>query len=206
MTSTTQVLRNSTHDRHAALERVPLARDLMSPQLTVRRYIEILCTWSSAWAALEQRIHASPLALKLGTLLPPRRAQLAQSDLLYWQQQGYGAALAFSPSHEQIDALRPASLGGLLGVCYVARGASLGSKLIAAHLGKVLALSPEQGMAFFAHDSAESLTWPQWSRGLDAQLAEPDALAQAVVWANATFFALQDAFASAPSEEMAGAA
>lgn len=201
MVTATQHLRDSTHVRHAALERAPIARDLMSPHLTAPRYLDILNVWSSAWAALEQRIHASPLALAAGALLPPRRAHLAHGDFLHWQQQGYCAAPPAVLRHHLIDALRPPDMAGLLGVCYVARGASLGSKVIAGHLKKVLPLGSGQGISFFAHECDQSLTWPQWSHGLEASLVGPDALAQAVLWANATFAALEDAFAGAPAAQ-----
>lgn len=201
----TQVLRDRTQLRHAELERVSIARDLMSPELTAPRYIEILGVWANAWAALEQRIWDSPLAIEVPDLLPPRRAHLAQDDLLFWQAQGYSVNLPTATVNSLIDALRPTQVAGLLGVCYVARGASLGSKVISGHLKKVLPLSDDRGVFFFAHEAEKSLTWPQWSQCLGAQLAEPEALAQAVVWADATFVALRDAFASAPSDGSAPA-
>lgn len=205
MVTATQHLRDSTHVRHAALERAPIARDLMSPHLTAPRYLDILSVWSSAWAVLEQRIHASPLALAAGDLLPPRRAHLAQDDLLYWQKEGYRVVPPAVVDHRLIEALQPADIPGLLGVCYVARGASLGSKVIAGHLKKVLPLGSGQGISFFAHECDQSLTWPQWSHSLEASLAGPDALAQAVLWANATFAALEDAFVSAPAAQTVNA-
>jgi heme oxygenase len=201
----TQVLRERTQVRHLALEQASLAQDLMSPHLTVPRYVDILGVWSSAWAALEQRLWESPLAFEVSNLLPPRRAHLAQGDLLFWQQQGYSVTMPTASANSLIGALRPAEIPGLLGVCYVARGASLGSKVISGHLHKVLPLSDHRGVSFFAHEADKSLTWPQWSQCFGAYLAEPAALAQAVVWADATFAALQDAFADAPSGR-AGAA
>jgi heme oxygenase len=199
----TQVLRDRTQVRHTELEHVSIARDIMSPQLTVSRYIEILGVWSSAWGALERRIWDSPLAFEVSALLPPRRAHLAQDDLLFWQAQGYRATISTAEANSLIGALRPAQIPGLLGICYVARGASLGSKVISQHLKQVLPLSDVQGASFFADQAEKSLTWPQWSQCLGTQLAEPEALAQAVVWADATFVALRDAFASAPSDWVA---
>lgn len=200
MLTAIQVLRDRTQLRHAELERVSIARDLMSPQLTAPRYIEILGVWSSAWAALEQRIWDSPLAFEVSALLPPLRARLAQDDLLFWQARGYSVNIPNTKANSLIGALRPGQIPGLLGVCYVARGASLGSKVISRHLKQVLPLKDDQGMSFFAHQAEQSLTWPQWSQCLGELLAEPEALAQAVVWADATFVALRDAFASAPSD------
>lgn len=200
MPTATQVLRDRTQVRHTELEQVSIARELMSHHLTVSRYIEILGVWSSAWGALEQRIWDSPLAFEVSALLPPRRAHLAQDDFLFWQEQGCRATISTAVANSLIGALRPAQIPSLLGMCYVARGASLGSKIISQHLKQVLHLSDDQGLSFFAHQAEKSLTWPQWSQCLGAQLVEPEALAQAVVWADATFVALRDAFATAPSD------
>ena len=205
VTTATQFLRDSTRYRHAALERVPLAHDLMSSQLDLPRYVEILRAWSSAWAVLERCIWESPLAFEVSALLPSRRAHLAQDDLLFWQQQRDCEVPAATASPGLINTLRPTQVAGLLGICYVARGASLGNKVISGHLKKVLPVSRGQGISFFAHESDESLTWPQWSHSLDTQLAEPEALAQAVIWADATFAALLEAFTGAPSNLSANA-
>ena len=205
LTTAIQFLRDSTRYRHAALERVPLAQDLMSSQLDLPRYVEILQAWSSAWAVLEQCIWESPVAFEVSALLPSRRAHLAQDDLLFWQQQLDSEVPAATAPHGLISTLRPTQVAGLLGMCYVARGAALGRKVISGHLKKVLPVSCGQGISFFAHESDESLTWPQWSHSLDTRLAEPEALAQAVIWADATFAALLEAFTGAPSNVSASA-
>ena len=205
MTTAIQFLRDSTRYCHRALERIPLTHNLMSFQLDQLRYVEIPRAWSSAWAVLERYIWESPLAFDVSALLPSRRAHLAQNDFLFWQQQRdcevpRRNCVPWSHQHIAPDtSCRPA--GHLL--CRT--GASLGSKVISGHLKKVLPVSRGHGISFFAHESDESLTWPQWSHRLDTQLAEPEALAQAVIWADATFAALLEAFTGAPSNLSASA-
>lgn len=200
MATATQILRANTHAAHVALEQTPLARDLMCPQLTTARYVDILATWAAAWSALENCLWASPVAHEVADLLPARCAHLAQDDLQYWRQQGYRVPDTHRHTSRSWAALRPTQTAGLLGVCYVARGASLGSQVIAAHLQKTLHLQPGRGVSFFALHApgdAPPLTWPQWSARLEARLNAPEALALAGVWANATFAALHDSFVHA---------
>jgi heme oxygenase len=190
----TRVLRERTQVRHTALERTPLACDLMSHQLTPTRYVEILNVWVSAWAALEDCIANAPCAAQVETLLPPRRARLGQEDLQYWLAQGYAKQPISAPIGHAFSQLGPTDKAGLLGVCYVARGASLGGQVIARHLTNTLALNEGRGIAFFAPGEEPALTWPQWSHALDAQLDTPAAVERAVLWADATFAALETAF------------
>ncbi len=200
MVAVARILRENTRVAHEALERTPLARDLMSPHLTTLRYVEILSIWAATWNALETCIWTSPVAHEFSDLLPPRCVHLAHEDLLYWRQQGYVIDDQFGRVSHDWAALRPTQVAALAGVCYVARGASLGSKVIAVHLEKTLHLSPGCGMSFFAPGAPEDtspVTWPQWAARLDAQLDSPEAVALAVVWANAAFAALHDSFVNA---------
>lgn len=81
-------LREGTYAGHAAMEQTPLARDLMSDDVSVDRYVEILATWFGAWAVLEDRIGTSAFAPSVAALLPSRRAHLGHDDLQYWAAQG----------------------------------------------------------------------------------------------------------------------
>ncbi len=197
LVTATQFLRKNTHTAHVALEHTPLARDLMCPELTVPRYVKVLITWAAAWTALENCMWASPMVHEVADLLPPRCAHLAQDDLHYWRQQGYDVPDKLNHVNRHWAGLCPAHSAGLLGVCYVARGASLGSRVIAAQLQKTLRLNEGRGMSFFAPNAPNdvpAVTWPQWSARLDARLDTPEALALAVLGANATFAALHDSF------------
>lgn len=197
MTTVTQVLRERTQARHLALEQTRIAGDLMSPQLTLARYVEILSTWVGAWTALEDCIWTSAFASEVSALLPSRRSNLGQEDLRHWQTRGYAMACADVPIGEAFNHIRTTDKASLLGVCYVVRGASLGGQVIARHLTKTLRLSEELGMTFFKPLDVQTPTWPAWSRALEEQITTPAALERAVVLAEATFIALEIAFSGA---------
>lgn len=191
-----QFLRQGTHAGHAALEKTPLARDLLSHDISVARYVEILTIWVSAWTALEDCIGASPFGQSVVALLPPKRAHLGQGDLRYWASQGY-TAQRLSVDLDALRQLAPADSASLLGLCYVARGASLGAQVITRHLLQVLPPGAAQGITFFAPDSVPALSWPQWAQALNGYLTTPVTLARAVVSADVAFAALHHAFSSA---------
>ena len=203
MVTATQFLRQNTHAGHVALERTPLACDLMGAELSLHRYVAVLAAWAAAWTALENSIWSSPAVQQVADLLPHRVLHLAHNDLQYWREQGYSVpdkTRHIDQVSHHWSALQPMHASDLLGVCYVARGASLGSKVIAARLRKTLNLNDDRGISFFgpsAPTDAPVMTWPQWSARLDARLDSPESLALAVVWANATFAALHRSFVDA---------
>lgn len=188
-----QLLREGTHAGHAALEKTPLARDLLSNDISVARYVEILTAWVGAWTALEHCIGDSPFAQSVVELLPPMRAHLGHGDLQYWATQGY-PVLKDPTGFDVLRKLAPGDRASLLGVCYVVRGASLGAQVIARHLLQVLPADAAQGIAFFSPGSIPALTWPQWVQTLNSHLETPDDVARAVVAANATFMGLYQVF------------
>lgn len=192
-----QFLREGTQARHTALEQTPLARDLMSKDVSVDRYVEILATWVGAWAVLEDRIESSSFAPMVSALLPSRRSHLGHDDLRYWATQGYAVRRTPATDVDALRQLEAADSASLLGVCYVARGASLGAQVIARHLLQTLPPGAAQGIKFFAPGSAPALTWPQWTHALNIYLETPAAVARAVVSADATFAALHRAFSCA---------
>jgi heme oxygenase len=198
VTPVTQILRERTKMRHITMEQTPLARDLMSLQLTLPRYVQILSTWVGAWVALENCIESSPFAPQVTSLLPSKRAHLGLQDLQDWRAQGHEVTSAAGVCIEDaFSQILPTTKAGLLGVCYVARGASLGGQVIARHLTTILPVDAGRGIAFFAPDEAPTLTWSQWSHALGAQLDTTEKVEQAVGWADATFVALQKVFSGA---------
>ena len=196
-------LRERTQTAHTALEQTPLARDLMSVGLSLARYVEILATWVDAWSALEDCIEASAFAPGVEALLPPQRAHLGHGDLRYWAAHGHTLLPAPSPGVHAMRQLKPTDSASLLGMCYVVRGASLGAQVITRHLLQTLPQGAAQGITFFAPGTVPALSWPQWSQALSVHLEAPEALARAVVAADATFVALQRAFSCLPNSVLA---
>jgi heme oxygenase len=201
MRTAVEDLRHATHDLHQALEETQIAQDLLSPQLTLNRYAQILGHWARSWGALEASLDDALFAQSVGHLLCTPRAMLAQDDL---RCLGY-AATAPLPSFATTDSLRvdvPGNRSALLGRCYVMRGAALGGQVIARRVSASLGLQQNKGVYFFAHAQNESLGWPQWCKELESWLREPQERALAVQEARHTFAFLLQTFRAASAQQV----
>jgi heme oxygenase len=202
LSSPIQSLRLHTHSLHAELENTALARDLLSPSLTLARYTEILRAWAEAWIILEDVLQHSEFALIAPELVPAARGNRAIADLRYLGQAAVTTAIPAAPR----SMCTPSQLSGFLGICYVVRGASLGGKVIAKHLATTLGLGPANGAAFFAGDAHDALTWVQWMRHADALLLSLDDVDEAKHAAGKTFRLLTAIFSresdNPPSAQM----
>lgn len=205
-------LRLHTAARHRALEATPLARALLSPALDHAGYRRVLAAWTAATAPLELAVSGSPHAAALGALVPAPRQALALADLRTLALAAGDpdpAGRAARPVPPPTAALRAATdtPAGLLGLCYVLRGASLGSQVIARHLRAHLGLDAASGAAYFGTEPAGAPSWPRWMAAADARLAEAGLGAdeQACHGANAAFDALLAAFAAVPAQTWAAA-
>jgi heme oxygenase len=183
LSSPIQSLRLHTQSLHAGLENTAIARDLLSPSLTLPRYANILTAWADAWTILEQTLQHAEYARAAPHLLPVARVDHAIADL---------RVLGHTPAPTRMLAtqrmtLAPSSLSAFLGICYVARGAALGGKVIAKHLATTLGIGPANGAAFFGGEDREMLTWVQWMRGADALLLSCDDIDAAKQAAAGTF-------------------
>ena len=168
-------LRTLTRDEHAALEGAFLARELMSPTLTLTTYRDILRVWSEAWAALESVIFTSTFGASCRSLLPPARAQWAEHDLMALEPHVPPGAVRHAYLGANMAPLSPAqSEAELLGMCYVAKGASLGAKVITRHLHHTLGLPSGVGTRFFGADAHDAMTWPEWTRELNMRSWSPE--------------------------------
>lgn len=200
-------LRRHTAALHQQLEALPLARAMLAPALDLPRYRRALAAWADAWWPLEQAIAGSPHAEPLADLLPPARHALALADLHWldraappvpaaaapWRSDGDGNGGAQAAALRALQAATDTP-AALLGLCYVLRGASLGSQVIAAHLRTTLALDGGNGASFFATRHAHALGWPAWMAAADRRLGGATATAQACQGAAAGFGQMMAAF------------
>lgn len=195
--SATHHLRLFTHDLHKQLEQTAIAQDLMSPQITFGRYVEILRTWGSAWALFESAMRDCRYASQIPLLLPTERSTRAEADLRYLAGHHTAAPSRLDQCHFQFPS--PKSLSALVGVCYVTRGASLGAKVIARHLTSTLDLKEFSGAGFFSQNN-EAVGWSQWMHHADALLDNEKKIEQAALAAASTFTFLLHVFRLADSE------
>jgi heme oxygenase len=204
MQETVLYLRASTHEAHRALESTALARALMSPELTLADYRDVLQVWSDAWFAVEAALEASSGRCECVDLLPPPRAYCALQDIANLDGLLPDAArhTRFRPA--AVPALRPAqSPAELLGLSYVAMGSSLGGKVIARHVCSVLQLGADVATSFFSADLSGAPSWSTWLRELNAHVATAAERQQALEGALRCFNFLRQSFAESEMPTMA---
>lgn len=189
-------LRSHTRFQHDALEKTSTAQALMSPAITLERYVENLVIWAVAWQMIEHWLSKSPFAKEVPQLVPLPKAWLAEADLAYlyshsrlqrYHKPSYQSAIETFNS-------QPVNLSGFIGVCYVIVGALLGNAFIAKHLEATLSLKAEGGAAFFSKRSGDDLSWSQWIRAANKVLSIADDVDAACLWASATFKLIQTMF------------
>ena len=176
-------LRHETHEAHARLEET---MRLVAPDLTLAEYVDTLERYRQIYVALEHQIdqHARTLASAGVDWDARRKLPLLRRDL-----EVLGATARARPD------LLPVETGGctetfahVMGCLYVLEGSTLGGRVIARHVGRVLGLSRESGASFF-HVYGDSLTdqWRSFCDGLERSLPDEAARQRASAGANATF-------------------
>lgn len=193
------VLRDRTWPMHQRLEGHPVSRALLSPDLTLTQYGQILLAWHACWTQLERLVarHAPPDLP--GWAWPAKRAHLAVHDLAYLGQTPLVIDAGWGPVSPNID-----REGGWYGLAYVMQGSGMGGLVIAMHLERLLGLRVGLGASFFDVNNARHAGgprtavrhgWMEWLRWLDEQLdRDPVRLEHAVTTANDTFHYIYDVF------------
>lgn len=176
------LLREATASRHAAIDALlALRRPFGAAHYT--RVLQGFGTFLSAWES------------RMAQVLPaPWQAWFAASTRLHLVRQDLAAmGLPDAPPATAPPALD--SPAAALGSLYVLEGSALGGQFIAAAARRHLALTPDHGAAYFhGCGSATAARWREFLGRLDADLASPEARAQAVQGAAATFDVLLDLF------------
>lgn len=183
-----QALRAATQTEHKALEAQPLMRRLLSPELTIEQYGQILLAQRAYYQSVEPVLW--PFERQLRERLPESgyryhsRLPALERDCrqLTLPEEEVGGAWVF----------RPQSAEQALGALYVLEGASQGGRIISNRLGQVLALNGENGAAFFSSGS-EGVGWASLCRWLEALPCE-EPWQQAITGARKTFTAFHTHF------------
>ncbi|HEX5306651.1 MAG TPA: biliverdin-producing heme oxygenase [Dyella sp.] len=197
MTDTVSLLRHATHAAHRALESSAIARDLMSPDLTLVRYRHILQVWLRAWCVLEASLRLSTDFPRYASMLPTARTVKGMRDLA-----AVDRLLVAAPPDPRIDVWdTPAPIPArdefaLLGMGYVAVGSSIGGRVIARHVCATLPQEPGVITTFFDDDGGDPAAWGRWLGELNQRVVSPPQQHACTEGALATFALLQGAFAS----------
>lgn len=134
-------------------ERLPL----LSPELSVEGYRELLRRFHGYYAPLERELVEAGRWREIGLDYPERlKVGALERDLAVLGDDAVEiAALARCGDLPEVE-----SLAGSLGCFYVIEGATLGGQIISRHLLQNLDLTPERGCGFFSGYGAE--TGPRW--------------------------------------------
>ena len=102
------------------------------------------------------------------------------------------AALRVPPALVQVPSTPRLDCAAALGALYVMEGASLGGRVIARHVARDLALTPDTGLAFFhGYGDDTGARWNTFGLALDAWVARNGHAADVIAGAATAFAALE---------------
>lgn len=150
-------LKVETQAYHERIEHDQLSRGLISAEVDLDYYTQVLAVYYGLYAPLEARLIGAAQWDSLGFDLTPRlKTPLLARDLACFGIAGERLrALPACP-----DLPRVADLPAAIGCLYVLEGATLGGQLISRHLAATLKIDPEHGAAFFS--SYGPTVGPMW--------------------------------------------
>ncbi|WP_347330619.1 biliverdin-producing heme oxygenase [Marinimicrobium locisalis] len=182
-----QALRAATQVEHKALEAQPLMRRLLSPELTLAEYGQIVQAQRAFYRFQEPLLW--PHERELRDCLPEVGYHY-HSRLPSLERDCRQLALAEDGvESEPVSAFRPKSSEEALGVLYVLEGASQGGRVIARRLSQVLALDSDNGAGFFSLYAKQD-SWKLLCRWLE-MLPSEEPWEEALTGAKSTFTALK---------------
>lgn len=185
-----QALRSATQAEHKRLETQPLMQRLLSPELSLAEYGQILLAQRAYYRLLEPALW--PFEYQLRNCLPAAGYRY-HSRLPFLERDCRQLALGEEDVlNERSRVFSPGSVEEGLGVLYVLEGASQGSRTIAHHLRRGLSLDSDNGASFYS-DGAGQASWVRLRHGLEA-LPEDGPWVEALTGAKATFTALRNHF------------
>jgi heme oxygenase len=190
------LLKESTREYHDRLEANPFSNQILKENVTTEDYLRVLERFFGFYRPLEQ-----DLAQVLNGTYQEldfhhrRKTPLLEKDLI---------ALGHTPGSIQLlpvcnEIPKLSSHFRLFGTLYVLEGATLGGQIISRHLFKTLALTPDNGCAFFSsYGKRVGDMWLSFKNTLDSYPLEQGQEFQVVDGAIETFTLLDCWLASAP--------
>lgn len=197
------VLRDRTWPMHQRLEDHAISRALLSPDLTLAQYGQILQAWHACWTQLERLLARHAPSDLPEWAWPAKRAYLAVHDLAYLGQAPLTVDADWGPELPRIN-----GEGAWYGLAYVMQGSGMGGLVIAVHLERLLGLRVGLGASFFNVNTTSRAGsqrptakhgWMDWLRWMDQQLDnDPSRVEQAVTAASDTFTYIYNVFSLLP--------
>ena len=168
-------LRDATAPLHKQLDQQPLLVALLSKELPLADYQQLLGIYYSLYHQLEAAIKAYLSLQSIAFDYQPRyKTPLLFNDLKYWH-------ITPEPLACQIDLPDLNSLGALLGLLYVLEGSTLGGQFIAQHLQLTYGYTRSTGSDFYSGYGEQTTThWQSFISYLNSFSDQPDLAAQAI--------------------------
>ena len=168
-------LRDATAPLHKQLDQQPLLVALLSKELPLADYQQLLGIYYSLYHQLEAAIKAYLSLQSIAFDYQPRyKTPLLLNDLKYWH-------IKPEPLRCQITLPDLNSLGALLGLLYVLEGSTLGGQFIAQHLQLTYGYTRSTGSDFYSGYGEQTTThWQSFISYLNSFSDQPDLAAQAI--------------------------
>ena len=185
-------LRAATEAAHLRLHAIPVFQALAEGRITRAAYAGLLRRKLGFHAALEARLAEVPALAGFGIdLTARRRTHLLRADMAWL---GAEADVPWSPL--PAFAGPSAALGGL----YVAEGSTLGGRQLARALDGILPPGLDGRRFLLGHGERHGEMWRSCCAAIDRCGTAPQARAEMVQGALATFAAFESWFTTAPAE------
>ncbi|MCZ8146691.1 MAG: biliverdin-producing heme oxygenase [Roseomonas sp.] len=185
-------LRAATEAAHLRLHAIPVFRALAEGRITRAAYGALLRRKLGFHVALEARLAEVPDLAGFGIdLAARRRTHLLQADIA-WLGAEAEAPRAPLPAFANPEA----ALGGL----YVAEGSTLGGRQLALALGGILPPGLDGRRFLLGHGERHGEMWRSCCAAIERCGTAPQARAEMVQGALATFAAFESWFTTAPAE------
>ena len=177
-------LKQQTASAHRGLDTQPLLRELLSPQLTLARYVEALTVFYGFYSDYEsltlRRCAGLGLDLQVRRKLPSLERDFAALGTSLPSRQSVGLGVAIADQDQA------------LGMLYVMEGSTLGGQVIARCLSQSLGLTESHGVAYFhSYGSAVVPRWQETQAALNAFQAHGGSVQQMVATAILAFTDLE---------------
>lgn len=183
-------LREQTRPAHLALEAQPLLQTLMSSQLTLPQYGQLLQAMQAFYQSLESKLIPATEAL-LRRYPDPDYRYLPRAPLLADDCRALGSA-SIGLIDPPVEFWLNSGDAYLLGVLYVIEGSTQGGRFIARHLTDTLGVGETSGASFFNiyRQGNSWMSFRRWS-GNDLAYTCQNDIQSSIEGANMTFSALR---------------
>lgn len=154
-------IRQDLSTMHSMVEANPRLALLVSPDLSVENYVDVLKRLYGFYRPLEESLSANSAWLPSILRDTPRWPRL-KTDLAWW-----GIDVANLPLAAAADLPEVQTSEAATGIAYVLEGAALGGKLIARHVQRALQISADNGVSFHAEGTKLASHWQRVREALD---------------------------------------